>query len=174
MLFHAARLDARLDDRGCILLLEDQDRSKWDRRLIRRAMEFLDRAAEGTAVSPFHLEAGIALCHCSAQSYAETDWPAILRLYDALLVIHRSPIYLLNRAIVVSEIEGPQAGLRALADANLDAPLERYHLYDATLGELHRRAGQPEQARRYFDSAKRKTRSRHDREVIERRAALVS
>ena len=114
MLFHAARLEARLDDEGCILLMEDQDRARWDQRLIQRAKEFLDQSAEGTAVSIFHLEAGIALYHCSAPSYAETDWPAILRLYDAMLTIHRSPVYLLNRAIVVAEIAGPGAGIKAL------------------------------------------------------------
>jgi RNA polymerase sigma factor (sigma-70 family) len=73
MLFHAARLDARLDPNGCFLLMEEQDRSKWDRRLIRRAQEYLDQSAQGTAISPFHLEAGIAMYHCSAPTYAETD-----------------------------------------------------------------------------------------------------
>jgi RNA polymerase sigma-70 factor (ECF subfamily) len=171
MLFHAARLDARLDDRGCVLLMEDQDRSKWDRRLIGRAKEFLDLSAEGTAVSPFHLEAGIALCHCSAPSYAETDWPAILRLYDALLAIHRSPVYLLNRAIVVAEIEGPQAGLRALREAGEAAALGHYHFYDATLGEFYRRAGDLDKARQHLEAARQNTRSPHDREIIERRLA---
>ena len=111
MLFHAARLDARLDDQGCLLLMEDQDRARWDQRLIQRAKEFLDQSAEGTVVSIFHLEAGIAMYHCSATTYADTDWPAILRLYDAMLTIHRSPVYLLNRAIVVAEIAGPRAGI---------------------------------------------------------------
>jgi RNA polymerase sigma-70 factor (ECF subfamily) len=171
MLFHAARLDARLDDRGCLLLMEDQDRSRWDRRLIQRASQFLDESAEGTAVSPYHLEAGIAWLHCTAPSYADTDWPAILRLYDALLMLDRSPVYLLNRAIVVAAIDGPRAGLRALHDAGLDAALGRYHLLDATRGELHRRAGDLGAARRYLEAARQKTDSPHDREVIERRLA---
>jgi len=172
MLFHAARLDSRLDDRGYVLLMEDQDRSRWDRRLIARAMEFLNLSAEGTVVSPFHLEAGIALHHCAARSYAETDWPAILRLYDALLTIHPSPVYLLNRAIVVAEIQGPRAGLRALREAGQDAALSHYHLYEATLGELHRRAGDMDEARRHLEAAREKTTSPHDREIIERRLAL--
>jgi RNA polymerase sigma-70 factor (ECF subfamily) len=174
MLFHAARLDSRLDDRGCVLLMEDQDRSKWDQGLIRRATEFLDLAADGTVVSPFHLEAGIALHHCSAANYAETDWPAILRLYDALLALHRSPVYLLNRAIVVAEMEGPRAGLRALREAGQDVALGHYHLYEATLGELHRRAGDRDEARRYLEAARQKTNSPHDREIIERRLAKCS
>jgi RNA polymerase sigma-70 factor (ECF subfamily) len=174
MLFHAARLDSRLDHQGCALLMEDQDRSKWDRRLIRRAKQFLDQAAEGTAISPFHLEAGIAFCHCSAASYAETDWPMILRLYDALLTLHRSPVYLLNRAIVVAEIEGPRAGIRALDEIGRDDSLRHYHLFDATLGELYRRAGDFDRARQHLEAAKLKTTSPSDHEIIDRRLAKCS
>jgi RNA polymerase sigma-70 factor (ECF subfamily) len=154
--------------------MEDQDRSKWDRQLILRAREFLDQSAEGKVVSPFHLEAGIALYHCSAASYAETDWPAILRLYDALLTLQRSPVYLLNRAIVIAQIEGPLAGIRALDEAGRDDSLRHYHLYEATLGELYRRAGDPERARRYFELARQKTASPHDRAIIDRRLAECS
>jgi RNA polymerase sigma-70 factor (ECF subfamily) len=171
MLFHAARLDARIDDRGSILLIAEQDRDRWDRRLITRAKEYLDLSATGTIVSPFHLEAGIALHHCCARSYAETDWPAILRLYDALLTLHPSAVYVLNRAIVVAEIDGPEAGIRALEEAGQDAALNYYHLYDATLGELHRRAGDLGRARAYLESARRKTRSPSDRAIIDRRLA---
>jgi predicted RNA polymerase sigma factor len=171
MLFHAARLESRLDAEGCILLMEDQDRARWDERLIERAKEFLDQSAEGTEVSIFHLEAGIALYHCSAESYAETNWPAILRLYDAMLTIHRSPVYLLNRAIVVAEIAGPRAGIKALDELKEYTTLRHYHLFDATLGELYRRAGDLDQARQYLESASQKTRSPHDRAIIERRLA---
>jgi RNA polymerase sigma-70 factor (ECF subfamily) len=149
--------------------MEDQDRTRWDRRLIERAQEFLDQSAEGTAVSIFHLEAGIALYHCCAPSYAETDWPAILRLYDAMLRIHHSPVYVLNRAFVVAEIEGPWAGIIALEAMRDEPTLRHYHLFDATLGELYRRAGELTQARRHLESASQKTRSPHDRAVIERR-----
>jgi RNA polymerase sigma factor (sigma-70 family) len=172
MLFHAARLDARLDQRGAILLMEDQDRGQWDHRLIRRAQEFLDQSAEGTVISAFHLEAAIACHHCTAKSYAETDWPAILRLYDALLTIHRSPVYLLNRAIVVAQIEGPHAGILALDEAGQDPALRHYHLFDATLGEFYRRAGDPARARQHLEAARQKTRSPFDRELIDRRLAL--
>jgi RNA polymerase sigma-70 factor (ECF subfamily) len=174
MLFHAARLDSRLDDRGLVLLMEDQDRTRWDRRLIRRAQEFLDQSAQGTCVSTYHLEAGIAMYHCTARTYGETDWPAILRLYDALLAVHRSPVYLLNRAVVVAEIEGPRAGIRALDEAGGDAALRHYHLFDATLGELYRRAGEWDRARRHLEAARQKTLSPHDREIIDRRLTKCS
>jgi RNA polymerase sigma-70 factor (ECF subfamily) len=169
MLFHAARLEARLDEGGSILLMDVQDRSQWDHRLIRRAQQFLNQSAEGTVISSFHLEAAIAYHHCTAKSYADTDWPAILRLYDALLTIHRSPVYLLNRAIVVAEIEGPQAGLDALEEAGRDTVLRHYHWFDATLGELYRRAGDLDRARRYLQAAREKTHSPFDRELIDRR-----
>ena len=172
MLFHAARLEARLDAQGGVLLIEDQDRNKWDRRLIQRAEQFLDQSAEGTVVTPYHLEAGIALHHCRASSFAETNWPAIRRLYDALIRMYPSPIYLLNRAIVVAEIDGPHAGIEALKSAAEDESLSRYHLLDATLGELYRRAGDLPQARQYFEAAKQKTASPCDHELIDRRLAM--
>jgi RNA polymerase sigma-70 factor (ECF subfamily) len=171
MLFHAARLDARLDDHGSVLLMEEQDRGQWDHRLICRAQEFLDQSAEGTVLSSFHLEAAIAYHHCTANSYADTDWPAILRLYDALLTIQRSPVYLLNRAIVVAQIDGPHAGIRALKEAGRNASLRHYHLFDATLGELYRRADDLERAREHLLAAREKTHSPFDRELIDRRLA---
>jgi RNA polymerase sigma-70 factor (ECF subfamily) len=174
MLFHAARLDARLDDQGCVLLMEEQDRDKWDRRLIQRAQEFLDQSAEGTVITAFHLEAGIAMHHCSARSYADTDWRAILRLYDALLTLQRSPVYLLNRAIVIGQIDGPHAGIRALDEAGQDAALRHYHLFDAALGEFYGRAGDLGRARQHLEAAKKKTSSPFDHELLDRRLSKFS
>jgi RNA polymerase sigma-70 factor (ECF subfamily) len=171
MLFHAARLEARLDQRGSVLLLEEQDRGQWDQRLIRRAQEFLAQSAEGTVITAFHLEAAIACHHCTAKSLAETDWPAILRLYDALLTLHHSPVYLLNRAIVVAQIEGPQAGIRVLDEAGQDPALRHYHLFEATLGDFYRRTGDLARARQHFEAARQKTASPFDRELIDRRLA---
>ena len=171
MLFHAARLESRLDQSGSILLLDEQEREKWDWGLIQRAHEYLNEASVGTSVSPFHLEAAIAGHYCAARSYAETNWPAILQFYDALIALHPSPIYLLNRAIVIAEIDGPQAGLRALAEIDQNPTWRHYHLFDATRGELHRRSGDLERARQCLQAARSMTRSRFDRELIERRLA---
>jgi RNA polymerase sigma-70 factor (ECF subfamily) len=171
MLFHGARLEARLDQRGSVLLMEEQDRGRWDQRLIGRAQELLARSAEGTVITAFHLEAAIAYHHCTAKSYGETNWPAILRLYDALLRLHRSPVYLLNRAIVLAQIDGPQAGIAALEEAGQDAALAHYHLLEATLGELYRRAGDLGRARQHFEMARQKATSPFDREIIDRRLA---
>jgi RNA polymerase sigma-70 factor (ECF subfamily) len=171
MLFHAARLESRLDQCGSVLLLDEQDRDRWDQRLIGRAQEFLARSAEGTVITTFHLEAAIVCLHCTARSFAETDWPAILHLYDALLTIQCSPVYLLNRAIVVAQIDGPQAGIRALDEAGQDAALRHYHLFDATLGEFYRRSGDLDRARQHLEAARQKTTSTFDRELIDRRLA---
>jgi RNA polymerase sigma factor (sigma-70 family) len=171
MLFHAARLESRVDAEGCALLLEEQDRSKWDYRLIKRALEFLNESAEGTHVSPFHLEAGIAFYHCAAESRELTNWPMILRLYEALVALHPSPVYALNRAIALAEIEGPSAGILALATGAASSALRHYHLFDATLGELYRRSGDFKQARRHLEAAREKTASPHDRALIDRRIA---
>jgi RNA polymerase sigma-70 factor (ECF subfamily) len=173
MLFHAARLDARLDQRGRLLLMEEQERERWDQHLIHRAQEFLNQSAEGTCVTTFHLEAAIACHHCTAESYTETDWTAILQLYDALIRIHRSPVYLLNRAIVVAQIDGPQAAIRALEEVGSEPTLRHYHLFDATLGELHRQNGDFNRARQHLQAAREKTQSSFDRQVIDRRISHV-
>jgi predicted RNA polymerase sigma factor len=172
MLFHAARLEARLDEAGRILLLEEQDRGKWDTELIEAARRCLDASARGERISTYHLEAGIVMQHCRAESFAATDWSRILELYDALLSVQRSPIYLLNRAITLAHLSGPRAGIEALAELKHDSQLADYHLLDSTLGELHRRLGDFEVARGHFERARAKTRSEPDRELLTRKLAL--
>jgi RNA polymerase sigma factor (sigma-70 family) len=113
MRLHAARFDARLDADGELILLADQDRSTWDRRLLADGLRALDRAAEGDDATAYHLEAGIAAHHSLAPSFAQTDWQAILTHYDMLLRRSPSPVVELNRAIVLAELRGPDQGLRA-------------------------------------------------------------
>jgi RNA polymerase sigma factor (sigma-70 family) len=174
MLFHAARFDARTDAQGRLLLLEDQDRSLWDQALMERARHFLDLSAEGTAVSSFHLEAGIAYLHCAAPRFEETDWPAILKLYDALVSLQPSAIYRLNRGIVLAHLEGPAAGIRAIEPLAGDRSLRQYHFLDATLGELYRRAGDLKRARQHLKRARDHTLSQAERDLLSRRLALCA
>jgi RNA polymerase sigma-70 factor (ECF subfamily) len=174
MLFHAARFDARTDAQGRLLLLEDQDRSRWDRKLIARAIYYLDRSAEGTSVSTNHLEAGIARLHCTAASFAETDWRAILKLYDVLLRMQPSPIYQLNRAIALAHLEGPATGIRLLESLAGDPLMRHYYLVDATLGELYRRAGDLVRARGYLERARDATQSAPERDLLDRRIAACN
>jgi RNA polymerase sigma-70 factor (ECF subfamily) len=172
MLFHAARFDARVDGAGALLLIDEQDRSRWDQALIERAREFHDASARGRKVSTYHLQAGIAALHCAAKSYAQTDWHAILRLYDALIAIDPSPVVVLNRAVAAAELDGPLEGIRAIEAIADDRSLRHYHLLDATLGELYRRAGDWERARAHLAAARAKTPSEFDRELIDRKLAL--
>jgi RNA polymerase sigma-70 factor, ECF subfamily len=115
MLFHAARLPARAHTLGELILLEDQDRRLWDRRLIVVALAELDLSAQGEAFSPYHLEAEIASYHALAPSYLATDWGAILLAYDDLLRLAPSPVVALNRAVALAQLAGPEAGLDEIA-----------------------------------------------------------
>lgn len=114
MLLHAARFPARIDSDGTLFLLRDQDRAKWDREAIAAGLRALDRAASGNRVSAFHLEAGITACHAVARSWDATDWPQIVAHYDDLLALTGSPVVAMNRAIAVSRVAGPLAGLAVL------------------------------------------------------------
>ncbi len=172
MLFHAARFYARTGAGGEMLLLEEQDRGKWDRALIERARQFLDRASEGTRVSTYHLEAGIALIHCTAVSFDQTDWRAILKIYDVLVHRDRSPICLLNRAVAVAHLDGWPAGISELESLAGQPALANYPLYDGLLGELYRRAGDFVRARKHLLRARERTGSAFERELLDRRLAM--
>ena len=116
----AARLPARLDASGNLSSLFDQDRARWDRTAIAHGRAWLERSATGSEVSRYHVEAAIASIHADAQRFEETDWAAIVALYDRLMAIAPSPIVALNRAIAIAQVDGPQPGLRAI-DAIADA-----------------------------------------------------
>jgi RNA polymerase sigma factor (sigma-70 family) len=136
LLFQAARFSSRIDRAGEILLLQEQNRSIWDRNKIAQGFSHLERASSGEA-SAFHLEAGIAACHCAAQSYDETDWQKILLLYDLLLELSHSPVIALNRAVAIGKVRGPEAGLKALEEIHNSEVLAKYYLFYAVRGELH-------------------------------------
>lgn len=146
-LFQAARFPARVDDVGEILLLQDQDRTLWSRELIHEGMAHLERAGVGNEASSFHLQAGIASCHCLAKSYDKTDWARILSLYDLLAKISPSPVVALNRAIAIGKVRGPSAGLKALDEIKNEKALQRYHLFYAARAELCTELGRHDQAR---------------------------
>jgi RNA polymerase sigma-70 factor (ECF subfamily) len=170
MCFHAARLRARLDDAGCLILLEAQERVLWNPGLIRRGVELLERAAEGDEVSEFHLEAAIAAKHCLAARYEDTDWRGIVALYDLLLGAKSTPIVALNRAIAVGQVDGPEAGLAALR-AISGSGLDGYPFLAAAMGEMHRRAGRPREAAEQYRTAMALARSPAETEVFRKRIA---
>ncbi|HVU24796.1 MAG TPA: DUF6596 domain-containing protein [Opitutus sp.] len=153
MLLTSARFPARLDDQGGLLRLDDQDRSKWDQRLIADGLLHLGHSAQGTEISEYHLLAGIAALHSLAPDYASTDWERILLHYDELLRRKPSPIVALNRAVAVAQLRGPQAGLDAIAALPQRDRLETHHLLHAVVGELHWRLGHERDAAEHFRRA---------------------
>jgi RNA polymerase sigma-70 factor (ECF subfamily) len=153
MLFNAARLTTRVDAEGNLLRLEDQDRTQWNAEMIRRGMQHLSRSASGEALSEYHLQAGIAACHCAARDYAATDWPHILALYDRLAELDPSPVVALNRAIAIAQIHGPAAGIDAVRAIRAREKLESYHLLHAVLGEFESRLGHHAAAVQHFRRA---------------------
>lgn len=153
LLLHAARFSARTGDDGTLFMLRDQDRARWDRQLISAGMRALDRSVAGEVMSRYHVEAGIAACHAAAASWEETDWPQILSLYDTLTAMTPSPVVALNRAIAVSRVHGPRAGIDAIESIAEHPALAAYHLLPAALAELWREAGDPARAAAYYHDA---------------------
>jgi RNA polymerase sigma-70 factor (ECF subfamily) len=153
MLLNAARLPSREDADGTLLRLEEQDRTRWDGRLIARGMMHLARSASGDELSDLHLQAAIAACHGAAATYEATDWPRILELYDRLVDLDGSPVVALNRAVAVANVHGAQAGIEAVKAIGNRAELESYYLFYAVLGELEARRGRLDTAAEHFERA---------------------
>lgn len=169
--FQSSRLPARADERGDPVLLGEQDRRRWDQRLVQRAFAHLERAASGRRLTAYHLQAAIAAEHATAESLDATDWPAILRLYDQLHTLNPSPIVALNRAVALARVDGPAAALAAL-DALTDEPaVAHYYLFHATRGELLRQLHHPTQAATAYRRALECSMSEPEARFLRRRLA---
>ncbi len=173
MLLHESRRPARTTREGDIVLLEDQDRSKWDARLIAEGMALVERALGTRRFGPYTVQAAIAAVHASAPSAAATDWRRIAALYDALLSINPSPVVELNRAVAVAMREGPAVGL-GLIDAILDrGDLGDYHLAHAARADLLRRLGRDEEARQAYQRALALAQQEPERRFLQMRLAQL-
>jgi RNA polymerase sigma factor (sigma-70 family) len=161
MLLNAARNATRMDSQGNLLRLQEQDRTRWDKSMIARGMFHFAQSATGNQLSEYHLQAGIAACHCAAKDYESTDWQKILSLYDRLIEFDQSPVVALNRAVAIANIRGPKAGLRAVRDVRDLRKLSSYYLLYAVLGEFEMQSGNlrtaAEQFRRSFELAETKS-----------------
>lgn len=166
MLLHDSRRDARLDEAGDLVLLEEQDRSRWNREQIAEALPLVEEALRGGG-GPFALQAAIAALHCQAARAEDTDWPQIVRLYDLLERLAPSPIVSLNRAVAVAMVDGPQVAL-ALIDA-LAADLDGYHLFHAARADLLRRIGSSAEAAKSYGRALALVTNDSERRFLERR-----
>jgi RNA polymerase sigma-70 factor (ECF subfamily) len=169
MLLHDSRRDARASPAGDLILLEDQDRSLWNRAQIVEGKDLVERALRSRRFGTYTLQAAIAAVHAEARDAAATDWAQIIGLYDVLLRIEPSPVVELNRAVAIAMREGPAAGL-ALVDAILArGNLTDYHLAHAARGELCRRLGSTVEARASFERALDLARQEPARRFLERR-----
>lgn len=149
MHLHAARIAARRAGSGGLLLLEEQDRSLWDRQEVTVGLTWLAKSAQGDVFSRYHAEAGIAAEHCLAPSFEETRWNRVVECYSLLEQVAPSALHKLNRAVAVAEWQGPAAGLAVLEGFEPPTWLAGSHLWAAVVADLHRRAGNADAANRY-------------------------
>jgi RNA polymerase sigma factor (sigma-70 family) len=175
MELQASRIPARTRPDGAPVLLEDQDRSRWNRLLIGRGLAALARAEESEkGVGPYTLQAAIAACHARAVRPEETDWKRIAALYDALAGLQPSPVVELNRAVAVGMAYGPEAGLEIVDGLRSDPALRDYHLLPAARGDLLARSGRWEEARQEFIRAAELALNEPERRLLLDRAAACA
>jgi len=169
MHLHFARMTARQDRSGGLLLLEEQDRALWDRHGIQVGMEWLAKCAKGDGFTRYHAEAGIAAEHCLAPSFQETRWERVVECYSLLERIAPSPIHKMNRAVAVAEWQGPAEGLAVLEGFEPPTWLAGTYMWAAVLADLHRRCGNTQIAKRYRDEAFKSAPTLAVKELLQRR-----
>ena len=167
--FHAARLATRTDTAGQLLLLDQQDRSKWDAGLIARGLRDLRRASSGTVLTRYHVEAAIASFHATSPSFEQTNWAEILRQYDLLRDLAPSPVVELNRAVAIAMTGEIDRALRELDELASSRRLSQYFLFPAVRGELLRRSGRLDEARVELERAQGLTCSQPEHDLVQKR-----
>lgn len=171
MLLHHARSEARISAEGDLVLLEEQDRTRWNRAEIAEGEAMVEGALRSGAVGPYQVQAAIAALHATAPSVDATDWPQIAALYGVLSQIAPGPVVALNHAVAIAMADGPAAGLARFAP--LAEPLAAYHPFHAARAELLRRAGDPDEAREAYGRAIALTSNGRERAALERRRASL-
>ena len=171
MHFQASRLGARLDDKGNIVLLKYQDRSRWNRSLIRRGFELLELAAEPFETSSYHFEAAIASLHAAAPSFEQTDWKSIYHLYELLFQFQPNPVVALNKAIASAYAVSKE---QAMIELKQIKGLENHYLYYASLGEIHLELQQKKEALACFEKALLHTKSQSEQQLLKTKMLLCN
>jgi predicted RNA polymerase sigma factor len=179
MEIQASRLGARTGASGEPILLLDQNRARWDRLLIRRGLAALDRAEaramdKARGLGPYALQAAIAACHARARTPNETDWARIVGLYGSLAGLMPSPVVQLNRAVALSMLFGPAAGLEVVDALASEPALKTYHLLPSVRGDLLKKLGRLDEARAEFERAAALTRNARERKLLLVRAAACA
>ena len=173
MLLHDSRREARLDDEGDLVILEEQDRGRWNRPQIDEALSLVNDALSGTP-APFALEAAISAEHCKAARSEDTDWPRIVKLYDQLQQSMPSPIVDLNRAVAIGMANGPQAAITLIDQLAASGELEGYHLLHAARADMLRRLGLNREAAESYKLALGLVSNDSERRFLERRLREVT
>jgi RNA polymerase sigma-70 factor (ECF subfamily) len=168
---HSARFPARLDANGEFVRLADQDRSRWESGLIARGFQHLERAAEGSTRSNFHIEAELAAVHAAAASWRDTDWSRIVELYDAMLERAASPVVALNRVVALRELRGPEAALAEFHRVAAEPALRNYSLLHSVHADLLEDLGKPNEAHSAWSLALEGARAEPLRRYLARRLA---
>jgi RNA polymerase sigma-70 factor (ECF subfamily) len=172
MLLHDARREARTDEAGEIVVLEEQDRRLWKREQIAEARPLVGEAMS-EAPGPLALQAAIAAVHCRAARPEDTDWREIVRYYDELLKVQGSPVVALNRAVAVAMAEGPERGLELMEELAAGSDLENYHLLHAARADMQRRLGRSPEAAAEYKKALGLVTNESERRYLERRLKEV-
>jgi len=172
MLLHDSRREARLDDDGNLVVLEEQHRTLWNRSQIDEALALVQEALAGEP-GPFALEAAIAAEHCKAARPEDTNWRQIVQLYDLLAEIMPSPIVSLNRAVAIAMTQGPQAALELIDELSATGELDEYHLLHAARADMLRRVGSSEAAAESYQTALELVTNDSERRFLERRLREV-
>jgi len=172
MLLHNSRRDARLDESGDVILLENQDRSRWDREQIAEALPLVDEAFR-SGPGPYAIQAAIAALHCRVARAEDTDWPQIVGLYGLLAQLQPSPVVTLNQAVAVAMAEGPEAALGIIDSLAAAGDLNSYHLLHSTRAELLRRLGAADAAAKSYERALELVTNDSERRFLERRLREV-
>jgi RNA polymerase sigma-70 factor (ECF subfamily) len=172
MLLHDSRRDARLDEAGDLVVLEEQDRRRWDHEQIAEALPLVDESFRSEP-GPFALQAALVAEHCRAARAEDTDWPQIVRLYDLLERRQPSPVVSLNRAVAVAMADGPVAGLALIDGLAADGALDGYHLLHAARADLLRRVGSTTEAAKSYEQALALVTNDSERRYLERRLREV-
>jgi RNA polymerase sigma-70 factor (ECF subfamily) len=172
MLLHDSRREARLDEAGDLVLLEEQDRSCWDQQQIAEALPLVEEALRGEP-GPFALQAAIAAQHCQATRAEDTDWPQIVRFYDLLERLQPSPVVSLNRAVAVAMVAGPQPGFALIDALAASGDLDGYHLLHAARADLLRRLGSSIEAAKSYERALALVTNDSERRFLQRRLREV-
>lgn len=167
MCFQVSRFDSRMNDDHSIVLLQYQDRSKWNQALIRKGYEFLNYSSQGDELTVYHIESAIAAEHCMTTCFSETNWERMLSLYDLLLEKKRTPMVVLNRAIVLAQLKNSVMAIKEIESIHeIDTLLQTHYIFSAVLGDLYLQTGNTSKAKALLEIACQLTHSVAEKKLM--------